>query len=59
MLKSLKLPETFDILPRKINEPISSMTICLGDRRFEITPWIGKIKNIKITDTDLIIKTSI
>lgn len=58
-VKWLELPETFDILPRKIDEAISSMTICLGDRRFEITPWVGKIKNIKITDTEMIIETNV
>ncbi len=59
VVQSLQLPPTFDILPKKIEKPVSSMILCLWTRKFEITPWVGRIKNIIFTENELIIETTI
>jgi len=38
MIKTFNLPERFDISPRKIGKPLSSMALVIGDRKFDINP---------------------
>jgi|GEM_PF-3262274 len=38
MIKTFNLPEKFDISPRKIGKPLSSMILIIGDRKFDINP---------------------
>lgn len=58
-LQVMKLPEKFDISPRNITKPVSSMMFYLGNRKFSITPILWKIKNIYLTTEALVIETSI
>lgn len=57
-VKSMNLPESFDISPKEFSWSISSMNFHLGDRTFNIEPWIGKIQNIKLNSIELIIETT-
>ncbi|HMS91685.1 MAG TPA: hypothetical protein PKC87_05670 [Candidatus Absconditabacterales bacterium] len=58
-IQSLRLPEKFDISPRNINRPVESMVLYLGNRKFSITPDLGKIKNIYLTPEELVIETTL
>lgn len=58
-LDVLNLPESFDINPRIITKPVSSIFFCLWERKFSITPLVGKIKNMYINTEELIIETNI
>jgi|GEM_PF-1735362 len=60
-MKKLNLPDKFDISPRYIDpeNPVSSMVLHLGNRKFEITPDIGNIQNVTLTEKELIITTTI
>lgn len=55
----LKFPEKFDISPRVITSPVTSMVLHLGNRKFSITPDLGKIKNIYLTSGELVIETTL
>lgn len=52
-MKALHLPETFDISPRVIKDPVVSMVFHLWGRKFDIEPDVGQIKSIKLTTTAL------
>jgi len=58
-IQSLRLPEKFDISPRVITRPVESMVLHLGNRKFSITPDLGKIKNIYLTPEELVIETTL
>jgi hypothetical protein len=58
-IQNLRLPETFDISPRDITKPISSMVFHLGNRKFDISPIIGKINAIYLTPESLVIETTL
>ncbi len=58
-VRALNLPQKFDVSPRNIRHPVPSMVFHLGDRKFEITPTVWKIKNISLTSEALIITTNI
>lgn len=59
------LPQSFDIEPKVISDtikgvPFVKVTLWEGanKRTFTLTPYFGNIKNIKLTSTDLILKTT-
>lgn len=58
-MQVLKFPEKFDISPRDIIKPVVSMTLHLGNRKFEITPDVGKIKDIYLTPDKLVIQSTL
>jgi len=57
-VQKLGLPTTFDIMPRNVTQPTSSMYFHLGNRKFKISLKHGKIANIYMTPEDLVIETS-
>lgn len=57
-LQTLKLPEKFDFSPRNITKPVVSMTFHLGNRKFTISPVVGKIKDFYLTPESLVIETN-
>ncbi|MFA7298785.1 MAG: hypothetical protein WC010_04030 [Candidatus Absconditabacterales bacterium] len=57
-VKKLNLPEKFDINPKVVKKPISSIIFTLGDRKFKVTPIVGKIENIYLNTDALVIEGS-
>lgn len=49
----------FDISPKSVLNPIVSMVLSLGNRHFEITPTVGKIQKVYLTEEVFIIQTNI
>jgi hypothetical protein len=58
-VKTLNLPDRFDISPRHITTPVPSMIFHLGNRKFSISPLIGKINDIVMTPDWLVIETTL
>jgi len=53
------LPEKIDISPKKITGSIASMNLHLGNRTFNIEPWVGNIDAVILDQNALIIKTTL
>ena len=58
-INTLNLPDKFDISPRHITTPVPSMIFSLGNRKFSISPLIGKINAIVMTPEWLVIETTL
>lgn len=58
-INTLNLPDKFDISPRNITTPVPSMIFSLGNRKFSISPLIGKINAIYLTPESLVIETTL
>ena len=58
-INTLNLPDRFDISPRHITTPVPSMIFSLGNRKFSISPLIGKINAIVMTPDWLVIETTL
>lgn len=55
----LKFPDRFDISPRDITKPVASMVFHLWNRKFSISPDLGKIKDIYLTQEKLVVETTL
>lgn len=53
-----KLPQSIDILPKKIKEPIKWIIVVLGARKFFIEPLFWKVTKIELTKYSLIFETT-
>jgi hypothetical protein len=52
------LPQSFDIEPKEITAPIPFITVTLWTRSFTLSPSLGKITGVELTEHDLILKTT-
>jgi hypothetical protein len=57
-VKTMWLPDKFDISPRMITAPVKSMVFRLWDRNFDIDPKIGNIKKVYLSDSYLVIENT-
>ncbi len=58
-VKAMNLPEKFDISPRSVTTPVSSMVLHLWNRKFDINPDLCNIKNLYLTSEALVIETTL
>ena len=58
-VKAMNLPDKFDISPRVVNDPVSSMVFTIGNRKFDISPDLCNIKDIYLTSDALVIETTL
>jgi len=58
-IKKLHFPETFDITPKEINQPTTTIEISVGDRYFTVCPDVGKFTGITMTQNALQLNISV
>lgn len=52
-IKKLRFPESFDITPKEIIQPTTTIEISVGDRYFTVCPDVGKFTGITMTQNAL------